>query len=171
VDHLYSGPVLFKHFNSLGTENFVVVAPDTGGANRARAFAKRLGDIPLAFIDKRRPGPNRVEIMNVIGDVQGKHCLIVDDIMDTARTITEVAGVIKGKGAEDIYACASHAVLSGNAIENIRNSPLKEVVVTNTIPLPPSKRIDKIKVLSIAKLLGEAINRIHKEESVSSLFE
>ena len=171
VDHLYSGPVLFKYFNQMGTDNFVVVAPDTGGANRARAFAKRLGDIPLAFIDKRRPGVNRVEIMNVIGDVQGKHCLIVDDIMDTARTITEVAAVIKNKGAADIYACASHAVLSGNAIENIKFSPLKEVVVTNTIPLPPSKRIDKIKVLSIARLLGEAIMRIHKEESVSSLFE
>ena len=171
VDHLYSGPVLIKHFNQIGTDNFVVVAPDTGGANRARAFAKRLGDIPLAFIDKRRPGPNRVEIMNVIGDVQGKHCLIVDDIMDTARTITEVAAVIKSKGADDIYACACHAVLSGNAIENLRYSPLKEVVVTNTIPVPPSKRIDKIKVLSIAKLLGEAITRIHKEESVSSLFQ
>ena len=159
-----------KHFNQIGTENFVVVAPDTGGANRARAFAKRLGDIPLAFIDKRRPMTNQVEVLNVVGDVAGKHCLIIDDIMDTARTITEVARILRKNGALDIYASATHPMLSGTAIQSLAESPIKEVVVTNTIPVPREKAIPKIKVLSIAKLLADAITRIHNEESVSSLF-
>jgi ribose-phosphate pyrophosphokinase len=170
VDHLYASPVLIKHFQQLGVQDFVVVSPDTGGVNRARAFAKRLGDLPLAFIDKRRPGPNKIEVLNIIGEVADKNCLIVDDVMDTARTICEVAGILKQNGAKSIYATATHGVLSGQAIESISASPITEVVLTNTIPLPPEKRISKIKVLSISKLLADAIKRIHNEESVSSLF-
>jgi len=170
VDHLYASPVLIKHFQQLGVQDFVVVSPDTGGVNRARAFAKRLGDLPLAFIDKRRPGPNKIEVLNIIGEVADKNCLIVDDVMDTARTICEVAGILKQNGAKSIYATATHGVLSGQAIESISDSPITEVVLTNTIPLPPEKRIPKIKVLSISKLLADAIKRIHNEESVSSLF-
>ncbi|MBU1356412.1 MAG: ribose-phosphate pyrophosphokinase [Candidatus Edwardsbacteria bacterium] len=170
VDHLYASPVLIKHFQQLGVQDFVVVSPDTGGVNRARAFAKRLGDLPLAFIDKRRPGPNKIEVLNIIGEVADKNCLIVDDVMDTARTICEVAGILKQNGAKSIYATATHGVLSGQAIESIAEAPLTEVVLTNTIPLPPEKRIPKIKVLSISKLLADAIKRIHNEESVSSLF-
>lgn len=170
VDHLYASPVLIKHFQQLGVQDFVVVSPDTGGVNRARAFAKRLGDLPLAFIDKRRPGPNKIEVLNIIGEVADKNCLIVDDVMDTARTICEVAGILKKNGAKSIYATATHGVLSGQAIESIADSPITEVVLTNTIPLPPEKRIPKIKVLSISKLLADAIKRIHNEESVSSLF-
>lgn len=170
VDHLYASPVLIKHFQQLGVQDFVVVSPDTGGVNRARAFAKRLGDLPLAFIDKRRPGPNKIEVLNIIGEVADKNCLIVDDVMDTARTICEVAGILKQNGAQSIYATATHGVLSGSAIQSITDSPITEVVLTNTIPLPPEKRISKIKVLSISKLLADAIKRIHNEESVSSLF-
>ena len=170
VDHLYASPVLIKHFQQLGVQDFVVVSPDTGGVNRARAFAKRLGDLPLAFIDKRRPGPNKIEVLNIIGEVADKNCLIVDDVMDTARTICEVAGILKQNGAKSIYATATHGVLSGQAIVSISDSPITEVVLTNTIPLPPEKRIAKIKVLSISKLLADAIKRIHNEESVSSLF-
>jgi ribose-phosphate pyrophosphokinase len=171
VDHLYASPVLIRHFIKHKLQDLVVVSPDTGGVPRARAFAKRLGnDTPLAIIDKRRPGPNRVEILNVVGDVAGKNCLIVDDIMDTARTISEVAIILKKNGARDIYACATHGVLSGSAIEALKRSPIKELVLSNTIPLVPEKKISKIKVLSIATLLAEAIRRIHQEKSVSSLF-
>lgn len=170
VDHLYASPVLIKHFQQLGVQDFVVVSPDTGGVNRARAFAKRLGDLPLAFIDKRRPGPNKIEVLNIIGEVADKNCLIVDDVMDTARTICEVAGILKQNGAKSIYATATHGVLSGQAIGSIAEAPLTEVVLTNTIPLPLEKQIPKIKVLSISKLLADAIKRIHNEESVSSLF-
>ncbi|MBI4726859.1 ribose-phosphate pyrophosphokinase [candidate division TA06 bacterium] len=171
VDHLYASPVLISHFVKHKLKDLVVVSPDTGGVPRARAFAKRLGnDTPLAIIDKRRPGPNRIEILNVVGDVTGKNCLIVDDIMDTARTVSEVAVILKKNGAKDIYACATHGVLSGSAIDSLERSPIKEMVLSNTIPLTPDKRIAKIKVLSIAKLLAEAIRRIHQEKSVSSLF-
>ena len=171
VDHLYASPVLIRHFIKHKLKDLVVVSPDTGGVPRARAFAKRLGnDTPLAIIDKRRPGPNRVEILNVVGDVAGKNCLIVDDIMDTARTISEVAIILKKNGARDIYACATHGVLSGSAIDALERSPIKELVLSDTIPLTPEKMISKIKVLSIATLLAEAIRRIHQEKSVSSLF-
>ncbi|MDO9392178.1 MAG: ribose-phosphate pyrophosphokinase [bacterium] len=171
VDHLYASPVLIRHFIKHKLKDLVVVSPDTGGVPRARAFAKRLGnDTPLAIIDKRRPGPNRVEILNVVGDVAGKNCLIVDDIMDTARTISEVAIILKKNGARDIYACATHGVLSGSAIDALKRSPIKELVLSDTIPLTPEKKISKIKVLSIATLLAEAIRRIHQEKSVSSLF-
>ena len=171
VDHLYASPVLIRHFIKHKLKDLVVVSPDTGGVPRARAFAKRLGnDTPLAIIDKRRPGPNRVEILNVVGDVAGKNCLIVDDIMDTARTISEVAVILKKNGARDIYACATHGVLSGSAIDALKRSPIKELVLSDTIPLTPEKKISKIKVLSIATLLAEAIRRIHQEKSVSSLF-
>ncbi|MDO9026896.1 MAG: ribose-phosphate pyrophosphokinase, partial [bacterium] len=171
VDHLYASPVLIRHFIKHKLKDLVVVSPDTGGVPRARAFAKRLGnDTPLAIIDKRRPGPNRVEILNVVGDVAGKNCLIVDDIMDTARTISEVAVILKKNGARDIYACATHGVLSGSAIDSLERSPIRELVLSDTIPLTPEKKIAKIKVLSIASLLAEAIRRIHQEKSVSSLF-
>ncbi|MBI5804953.1 ribose-phosphate pyrophosphokinase [candidate division TA06 bacterium] len=171
VDHLYASPVLIRHFVKHKLKDLVVVSPDTGGVPRARAFAKRLGnDTPLAIIDKRRPGPNRVEILNVVGDVDGKNCLIVDDIMDTARTISEVAVILKKNGAREIYACATHGVLSGSAIDSLERSPIKELVLSNTIPLTADKKIPKIKVLSIASLLAEAIRRIHQEKSVSSLF-
>lgn len=171
VDHLYASPVLIRHFIKRRLKDLVVVSPDTGGVPRARAFAKRLGDdTPLAIIDKRRPGPNRVEILNVVGDVAGKNCLIVDDIMDTARTISEVAVILKKNGAREIYACATHGVLSGSAIDSLERSPIKELVLSNTIPLTAGKKIPKIKVLSIASLLAEAIRRIHQEKSVSSLF-
>ncbi len=171
VDHLYASPVLIRHFIKHKLKDLVVVSPDTGGVPRARAFAKRLGNhTPLAIIDKRRPGPNRVEILNVVGDVAGKNCLIVDDIMDTARTISEVAIILKKNGARDIYACATHGVLSGSAIDALKRSPIKELVLSDTIPLTPEKKISKIKVLSIATLLAEAIRRIHQEKSVSSLF-
>lgn len=171
VDHLYAMPVIIDYIKRLRLRDLVVVAPDTGGANRARAFAKRLGgSIPLAFIDKRRPMANQVEIMNVVGDVQGKHCLIVDDIMDTGRTLTKVADTLKRHGARDVYASATHPMLSGGAPECLGASCIKRLVVTDTIPLPQEKRLPKITVLSIAKLLADAIVRIHSERSVSSLF-
>jgi ribose-phosphate pyrophosphokinase len=171
VDQLYASPVIIRHVQSMEVTDLVVVAPDTGGVNRARAFAKRLGEVPLAFIDKRRPVPNKVEVLNVIGDVDGRNCLIVDDIMDTGNTITEVAAILRQNGARDIYATATHPVLSGQAIETLEGSVIKELVVTNTIALSGAKQVPRIKVLSIAKLLADAINRIHREESVSSLFQ
>ncbi len=171
VDHLYAMPVIIDYIKGLRIKDLVVVAPDTGGANRARAFAKRLGtNVPLAFIDKRRPMANQVEILNVVGDVRDRHCLIVDDIMDTGRTLTKVADTLKRHGARDILASATHPMLSGNAVECLRNSCIKKLVVTDTIPLSPDKRQPNIVVLSIAKLLAAAIVRIHNERSVSSLF-
>jgi ribose-phosphate pyrophosphokinase len=171
VDHLYAMPVIIRHIKRLGLRDLVVVAPDTGGANRARAFAKRLGaNIPLAFIDKRRPMANQVEVLNVVGDVAGRHCLIVDDIMDTGRTLTKVAEILKRNGARDVYASATHPMLSGGAVECLNGSCIKQLVVTDTIPLGPEKRLPSIVVLSIAKLLADAIVRIHSERSVSSLF-
>ena len=151
----------------------VVVAPDTGGAERARAYAKRLNS-SLALVDKRREKANVAEVMNVVGDVSGKNCLIIDDMCDTAGTICKVAEALFNKGANDIYACFTHGVLSGKAIENLNGSHLKKVIVTNTIPLcekgQPLKDEGRIEVLSVAKLLASAIKSIHDETSVSSLF-
>ena len=170
VDNLYSAPVLYKHMKEKFTDDLVIVSPDTGGVERARAFAKRL-DAGLAIIDKRRPKPNVSEIMNVIGEVKDKKAIIFDDMIDTGGTVIQAAEAIKNNGAKEVYACCTHPVLSGNAIERINKSVIKEVIVTNTIPLnEEKKKCKKIKVLSVAGLLSEAIRRIYYNESVSALF-
>jgi ribose-phosphate pyrophosphokinase len=170
VDHLFASPVLVGYFRDLNLENFTVVSPDAGGVERARFFAQKLG-APLAIVDKRRTDINVTEVMHVIGDVKDRTCIILDDIVDTAGTLTKTVDALLANGATDVYACASHAVLSGPAVERIANSRLKELVVTNTIPLrPEAAALDKIKVLSVAGLLGRAIESIHMETSVSTLF-
>jgi len=170
VDHLFASPVLVSYFSNLDLPNLTVVSPDAGGVERARFFAKKL-EVPLAIVDKRRTDINVTEVMHVIGDVRGRTCLILDDIVDTAGTLVKTAEALIEQGAEKVYACASHAVLSGPAVERIANSPLEELVVTNTIPLrEDAQKVSKIKVLSIAGLLGRAIESIHMETSVSTLF-
>ncbi|GAV25574.1 ribose-phosphate pyrophosphokinase [Carboxydothermus islandicus] len=169
VDHLVGVPILAKYFNEKGLENKVVVSPDLGGVTRARDLAERIG-APIAIIDKRRPEPNVAEIMNIIGDIEGKTVIMVDDIIDTAGTITQGAQALMERGAKEVYVCCTHPILSGPAVDRLANSPIKEVVVTNTIPLPPEKKLPKIKVLSVAPLMGEAIRRIHEDLSVSELF-
>ena len=173
VDHLYAAPIVVEYFRAKPIDNLIVVAPDTGGAERARAYAKRL-DAGLALCDKRREKANVAEVMNIVGDVEGKNCLIVDDMCDTGGTICKVAEALNKAGANDVYACFTHAVLSGNACNNIQSSYLKKVIVTNTIPLcnegGPLKQVGKIEVLSVGKLLASAIKSIHDETSVSSLF-
>jgi len=181
VDHIFASPVLVSYFRELNLPNLTVVSPDAGGVERARFFAQKVG-APLAIVDKRRTDINVTEVMNVIGDVVGKTCLIIDDIIDTAGTLVKTVDALYENGALAVYACASHAVLSGPAIERIANSRLEQVVVTDTIPLrepalklmlPPSDapdKLPKIKVLTIAGLLGTAIENIHLETSVSTLF-
>jgi ribose-phosphate pyrophosphokinase len=170
VDHLFASPVLVGYFRDLSLPNLTVVSPDAGGVERARFFAQRL-EVPLAIVDKRRTDINVTEVMNVIGDVHGRTCLILDDIVDTAGTLVKTAEALLDQGAEKVYACASHAVLSGPAVERINASHLEQLVVTNTIPLSEAaQQVSKIKVLSIAGLLGRAIESIHMETSVSTLF-
>lgn len=169
VDHLPGVPILAEYFLSKNLDDMIVVSPDVGGVSRSRDLAGRL-DTSLAIIDKRRDKPNQAEIMNVIGDVSGKTVIMIDDIIDTAGTITQGADVLMSRGAKEVYACCTHAVLSGPAIERLQKSSIKEVIVTNTIPLPEHKAIDKIHVLSVAPLIGEAIIRIHEDLSVSKLF-
>ncbi len=170
VDHLFASPVLVGYFRDLQLPNLTVVSPDAGGVERARFFAKKL-EVPLAIVDKRRTDINITEVMNVIGDVRGRTCLILDDIVDTAGTLCKTADALLAQGAEAVYACASHAVLSGPAVERIEQSGLKQLVVTNTIPLTEAAQaMDKIKVLSVAGLLGRAMESIHMETSVSTLF-
>ena len=169
VDHLYAAPVLLRFFEERRLGDAVVVSPDAGGVERARAFAKRLGS-PLAFIDKRRTGPNEAKVMHIVGDVEGRDVIVVDDMIDTAGTLTQAVPALLEKGAKRIFASCTHPVLSGPAVERIDGSALEEVVVTNTIPLPEGGKSKKLTILSVAPLLGEAISRIHKEESVSSLF-
>jgi len=175
VDHLFASPVLVDHFRKLQLPNLTVVSPDAGGVERARFFAKKV-DAALAIVDKRRVEMNVAEVMHVIGDVHGRTCLIIDDLIDTAGTLVKTAGALMDNGAIEVYACASHAVLSGPAVENIRNSVIKEVVVTNTIPLNAEAEAartetgGKIHVLSIAGLIGRAIQANHEETSVSKLF-
>jgi len=169
VDNLKAEPILGEYFLNKQIEDLVVVSPDIGGVTRARSLAERL-QAPLAIVDKRRPKPNVAKVMNIIGDVKGKSVVMIDDIIDTAGTITLGAQALIDSGAKEVYACSSHAVLSGPAMERLENSVLKEVVVTNTIPLGPDKQLEKIKVLSVAPLLGEAIIRIHENLSVSKLF-
>jgi ribose-phosphate pyrophosphokinase len=171
VDHLYSTPVLVEYFQERGTDGCVVVAPDAGRANRARGFARRLGDhIPLAIIDKRRPEPNKAEVANVVGEVEGLNAVIFDDMIDTSGTLVSAAAALKERGARSVTAVATHGIFSGPAVERIEQSVLEEVVVTDTIALPSAKQTPKIKVLSVSALLAEAIRRTHLGESVSSLF-
>jgi ribose-phosphate pyrophosphokinase len=169
VDHLYSAPVLLDHIKASYGGEIVAVSPDAGGVERARALAKRLG-CPIAIIDKRRVAPNVAEVMNLIGSVEGKTAVIVDDIVDTAGTLCQAADALLAKGATRVCACATHGVLSGPAIERLMGSRIEELAVTNTIPLGEKSSCPKLKVLSVAPLLGEAIKRIHFHDSVSSLF-
>jgi ribose-phosphate pyrophosphokinase len=170
VDHLFASPVLVDHFKKLSLPNLTVVSPDAGGVERARFFAKKV-DAALAIVDKRRVEINVAEVMNVIGAVSGRTCLIIDDLIDTAGTLVKTAEALLDNGATDVYACCSHPVLSGPAVENIARSTIREVVVTNTIPLTEeAKREPKIRVLSIAGLIGRAIQANHEETSVSKLF-
>jgi len=171
VDHLFAAPVIINHCRGLAYPNLTVVSPDAGGAERARAYAKRL-DGDLAIIDKRRSDDGTAEVMNVVGDVRGRTCIIQDDIIDTAGTIVKAAHALKANGAERVVACAVHGVLSGPSIERLEAAPIDQVIVTNTIPLATDRArgCTKIKQLSVARLLGQAIRSIHEETSVSSLF-
>ena len=170
VDHLSGIPILAEYFKDMIDEDTVVVSPDIGGVVRARNFASIL-DLPIAIIEKRRPKANVSEVMNVIGDIKDKNVILVDDIVDTAGTITKAAEVLKNIGAKHVYACATHAVLSGPAIERIDNSVIEKFIVTDTIPLSDEKKIEKIEVVSVAPIFAEAIRRIHLNESVSILFD
>ncbi|HEV7704539.1 MAG TPA: ribose-phosphate pyrophosphokinase [Gemmatimonadaceae bacterium] len=170
VDHLYAAPVFVSHYRKKQLKDLVVVAPDVGSAKMARGFAKRLNGT-FAIIDKRRPQPNVAEVLNVVGEVEGRDCLIPDDMIDTAGTVTEAARALKGLGAKDIYVCATHALLSGPAAERLRNAPIKEVTVTDTVAIPESHRFPQLTVLSVGELLAKAIRYTHSDESVSSLFE
>jgi ribose-phosphate pyrophosphokinase len=170
VDHLFASPVMIEHFRAQNVSGMTVVSPDAGGVERARAFAKRL-NAPLAIIDKRREEANIAEVMNVVGEVKGRHCLLVDDLIDTAGTLVKGAEALLEKGALSVSACATHAVLSGSAVCRIEESCLKQVVVTNSIPLSEEgKKSDRITQLSIANLMADAIRSIHEETSVSVLF-
>lgn len=170
VDNIFAAPLLLKHIRSHFEDSLVIVSPDAGGVERARAFAKRLA-VSLAIIDKRRDTPNIAEAMNIIGDVEGKSTIILDDMVDTAGTLTQAAMALKNRGASKIYACCTHPVLSGPSLERIEASPIDQMVVTNTIPLnEEAKKCSKIDVLSVAELLGETIKRIYHSDSVSTLF-
>jgi ribose-phosphate pyrophosphokinase len=169
-DHVYGTPVLIDYISSKNLTDLVVVSPDVGGVARARAFAKKLNDAPLAIIDKRRQAHNVAEVMNVVGDVRGKTAVLVDDMIDTAGTICEGARLLKREGARQVYACATHPVFSPPAIERLSSGLFEEVIVTNTIPMAADREFDQLTVLSMANLLGEAIWRIHEESSVSSMF-
>ncbi len=170
VDHLYAAPVFIEHYRKMGLKNLVVVAPDVGSAKMARGFAQRL-DASFAIIDKRRPTANVAEVINVVGDVDGRDCLIADDMIDTAGTVAAAATALKRLGAREVYCCASHPLLSGPAVERLTASPLKQLAVTNTIDVPPGGRFDKLEILSVAHLLAKAIGYTHSNESVSSLFD
>ncbi|WP_318617478.1 ribose-phosphate diphosphokinase [Sporosarcina sp. YIM B06819] len=172
IDHLVAEPILTEYFKGKGisSDELVIVSPDHGGVTRARKMADRM-KAPIAIIDKRRPRPNVAEVMNIVGNVEGKTAILIDDIIDTAGTITIAASALIESGAKEVYACCTHPVLSGPAIERIDNSQIKELVITNSIELPETKKSPKIHELSIAKLLGDAIVRVFEEKSVSTLFE
>jgi len=171
VDNLYAVPVFVEYYQKLKLKNYVVVSPDLGRANRVRGFAQRLNkDLPIAIVDKRRTGPNQALVLNVIGEVEGKAALIYDDMLDTGGTMVQGAQAVIEKGAKEVYACVVHPLLSRDAPKKVTDSPIKELVVTDTIALLPERQIEKIKVLSVAGLLGDAIMRIHRSESISSLF-
>lgn len=169
-DHVYGSPVLLDYLASKNLPDIVVVSPDVGGVARARAFAKKLNDAPLAIIDKRRQAHNVAEVMNVIGDVKGKTAVLVDDMIDTAGTICAGAKLLREEGARQVYACATHAVFSPPAIERLSSGLFEEVIVTNTIPIPGDNHFPQLTTLSVANLLGETIWRIHEDSSVSSMF-
>ena len=170
VDHLLGGPLLYKYFENKVDEDFIVVSPDIGSVSRARNVAAKL-NCPMAIVDKRRPKANQIEVMNIIGDVKGKKCLMVDDMIDTAGTICQGAEALYNNGAKEIYACATHAVLSGPAIERIRDSHITEMVLLDTIPLSEEKKLDKIKVLSVAKLFARAIENIYLDKQMSEIYD
>ena len=170
VDHLLGMPILVKYFREMRLDDLVVVSPDHGSVTRARNMAHPL-DAPIAIVDKRRPKANVSEIMNIIGDIEGKNVILVDDMIDTAGTITNAANAMKEMGAKEVYACATHPVLSGPAIERIQDSAIKELVLLNTIPVASEKKTDKIKLLSVAPLFAEAMIRIFTNDSISRLFD
>jgi ribose-phosphate pyrophosphokinase len=170
VDHLYAAPVMTSHYRKKQLKDVVVVAPDVGSAKMARGFAKRLNGT-LAIIDKRRPTANVAEVLNVVGEVEGRDCLIPDDMIDTAGTVTEAARALKALGANEIYVCATHALLSGPAADRLSAAPIAEVAVTDTVEIPPERRFEKLKILSVGELLSKAIRFTHSEQSVSSLFD
>ena len=170
VDHLYAMPVLSGYFKRKQLKEVVIVAPDVGAAKMARGFAKRL-DASLAIIDKRRPRANVSEVVNVVGEVEGRDCVLADDMIDTAGTVCEAARALKQLGAKDVYVCATHGLLSGPAVQRMVEAPIREVVITDTILTPPEKRFDKLTVLSVGELLSKAIRYTHAEQSVSSLFD
>ena len=170
LDHVYGSPVLISYLASKNLSDLVVVSPDVGGVARARAFAKKLDDAPLAIIDKRRQAHNVAEVMNLIGDVKGKTAVLVDDMIDTAGTLLEGARLLRKEGARQIYACATHPVFSGPAISRLSGGDFEEVIVTNTIPIPQDDQFQQLTVLSVANLVGETIWRIHEDNSVSSMF-
>ena len=170
VDHLLGGPLLYKYFAEKVDDDFVVVSPDIGSVSRARNVAAKL-NCPMAIVDKRRPKANQIEVMNIIGDVNGKKCLMVDDMIDTAGTICQGAEALFNNGAKEIYACATHAVLSGPAIDRIRESHITEMVLLDTIPLPVEKQLDKIKVLSVSKLFAKAIENIYLDKKMSEVYD
>ncbi len=170
VDHLYAMPVFTAHYRRKQLRDIVIVAPDVGSAKMARGFAKRL-NASLAIIDKRRPAANVAEVVNVVGEVDGKDCILADDMIDTAGTVSEAARALKELGAHSVYVCATHALLSGPACERLTNAPIEEVAVTDTIALPPERRFDKLAILSVGELLSKAIRFTHAEQSVSSLFD
>jgi ribose-phosphate pyrophosphokinase len=170
VDHLYAAPVFTQHYRQKRLHDLVVVAPDAGAAKMARGFAKRL-NASFAIVDKRRPSANIAEVLNVVGEVGDRDCLIIDDMVDTAGTICEAARALKRLGAREVYACASHGLLSGPAVDRLTAAPLAEMAITNTIHLPDERRFDRLKVLSIAPLLSQAIRNTHSDQSVSSLFD
>ncbi len=169
VDHLMGAPILVDYYKKQNTENMVIVSPDHGSAGRARIMAEPL-NAPIAIVDKRRPEPNKSEIMNIIGDIEGKECILVDDMIDTAGTICNAAEALLKLGAISVSVCSTHPVLSGPAYERLANTNLKEIIVTNTIPIPKEKMLPNMKVLSVAPLFAEAMTRIHNNESVSKLF-
>jgi ribose-phosphate pyrophosphokinase len=169
VDHLYAAPVFVSHYRKKNLHDVVVVAPDVGSAKMARGFAKRLNG-SLAIIDKRRPRPNHSEVVNVVGEVDGRDCILTDDMIDTAGTVAEASRALKKLGAKDVYVCATHALLSGPAVERLSDAPITEVTVTDTVRIPEEKRFPQLLILSVGDLLSKAIRYIHSEQSVSSLF-
>ncbi|MGI6765773.1 MAG: ribose-phosphate diphosphokinase [Lentihominibacter sp.] len=170
VDHLIGMPLLINYFAKQQIEDMVIVSPDHGSVPRARNMAEPL-EVPIAIVDKRRPTPNVSEIMNIIGDIEDKNCILVDDMIDTAGTITNAANALKQMGAKSVRACATHGVLSGPAIERIETSEIEEVVLLNTMPIPEEKRTDNMKILSVGAIFAEALTRVHTNESVSKLFD
>jgi len=170
VDHVYGSPAILDYIRSKNLSDIVVVSPDVGGVARARAFAKKLNDAPLAIIDKRRQAHNVAEVLNVIGDVKGKTAILVDDMIDTGGTISEGARLLRKEGARQVYACATHALFSPPAIDRLSSGVFEEVIVTNTIPVPVDRQFPQLTVLTVANIIGETIWRIHEDSSVSSMF-